>query len=71
MVLTHTEDGDGTVQDALHAHEAMIDTHLHSHLSDDRCLELLIMDGSAERVRELWSSCRRQDSVHDVTLLPF
>lgn len=71
MVLTHTEDETGTVQDALHAHEDMIDTHLHSHLSDARCLELLIMDGPADRVRELWSTCRRQQSVHDVTLLPF
>lgn len=71
MVLTHTEDETGTVQEALHAHEDMIETHLHSHLSDDRCLELLIMDGPAGPIKDLWDTCRRQQSVHDVTLLPF
>lgn len=70
LVLTHDE-GEGSVSGPIHAHEDMIETHLHSHLDDDRCLDLLVVDGAADRVRELWTILRKQQAVRDVTLLPF
>lgn len=70
LVLTHDE-GAGSVTGPIHSHEDMIETHLHSHLDDDRCLDLLVVDGKADRVRELWTALRTQQAVRDVTLLPF
>jgi len=53
LVLIHDQRAEDAVTKIKHEFEDIIDTQIHNHLRQGRCLELFILEGDAERVRRL------------------
>jgi CopG family nickel-responsive transcriptional regulator len=50
LIVIHDRKLEDRVTDIKHDFEDIINTQIHSHLQDDKCLELFILDGDAQRM---------------------
>ncbi len=65
-LVTHDEDTEDIVTKAKHRFDKIIETHIHSKLGSNRCLEILVLKGDARDVRELiriFQTSKRVDQV--------
>jgi CopG family nickel-responsive transcriptional regulator len=53
LVLIHKQEVEDKVTEIKHDFEDIINTQIHSHLKDDTCLEIFILDGLADRIKKL------------------
>ena len=53
LLLVHNQEVEDTVTEIKHKFEDIINTQIHSHLKDDKCLEVFILNGDAERIKQL------------------
>ncbi|MGD2247549.1 MAG: CopG family ribbon-helix-helix protein [Candidatus Methanofastidiosia archaeon] len=52
LLLIHTQDVENVVTGIKHEFEDITNTQVHSHLQGGKCLEIFVLDGDAERIRE-------------------
>ncbi len=50
LLVVHNDEFDHIVSGIKHNFEDLITTHLHSKIEGDKCMELFLIDGEAERV---------------------
>lgn len=53
LIAVHGRTQENAVNKTKHDFEDVIETQVHSHLKDDKCLEVFVLDGEAERVKLL------------------
>ena len=53
LMLVHTKSVEDTVTRMKHEHEGVINAHLHCHLRGDKCLEILVLNGDAPKIKQL------------------
>jgi CopG family nickel-responsive transcriptional regulator len=53
LILIHPKKSEDKVTQIKHHFEDIINTQIHSHLQENQCLELFILEGDAGRMREL------------------
>jgi len=53
LILIHPKKSEDKVTQIKHNFEDIINTQIHSHLQENQCLELFILEGDAGRMREL------------------
>ncbi len=53
LILIHPKKSEDKVTEIKHNFEDIINTQIHSHLEENQCLELFILEGDAGRIREL------------------
>ncbi len=53
LLLVHNQEVEDTVTEIKHKFEDIINTQIHSHLKDGKCLEVFILNGDAERIKQL------------------
>lgn len=53
LVLIHKQEVEDKVTEIKHDFEDIINTQIHSHLKDDTCLEIFILEGLADRTKQL------------------
>jgi len=66
LVLIHPQESEDKVTEIKHDFEDIINTQIHSHLKDNKCLELFILEGNGQRMKELsdiFHTCRKMDYV--------
>lgn len=66
LILIHDPKAEDRVTEIKHDFEDIINTQIHSHLKDDKCLEIFIMEGDAQRMntlRKLFRTSRKMDYV--------
>ncbi|MCX8175642.1 MAG: CopG family ribbon-helix-helix protein [Candidatus Bathyarchaeota archaeon] len=56
LLLVHNQEVEDTVTTIKHEFEDIICTQIHSHLKDGKCLEVFILNGDAERIKQLTNS---------------
>lgn len=69
LILVHTKGVEDVFTRIKHEHEEVIATHLHHHLMDGRCLEMLVLTGNASKIRRLvdaFHACGKMDSIKQV-----
>lgn len=69
LLIVHDEHGSGTVTKALHEHQQIIKTHVHHHVEQDRCLEILVLKGNAEKIRALVEIIQSNKATHTARLV--
>lgn len=65
-LVTHNEETEDVVTEVKHRFNRIIQTHIHSKLGSERCLEILVLKGDAREVRELvrvFQTSKRIDQV--------
>ncbi len=71
LILIHDQKAEDKVTEIKHDFEDIINTQIHSHLKDNKCLEIFIMKGDAQRtntIRKLFQTSRKMDYVKLVSI---
>lgn len=71
LLVVHNDEFDHIVSDIKHNFEYLITTHLHSKIEGEKCMELFVIDGDAERVDTMtknFHTNKKMDTVKLVTL---
>ncbi len=71
LILIHHQKAEDKVTEIKHDFEDIINTQIHSHLKDDKCLEIFIMEGDARRMntlRKLFQANSKMDYVKLITV---
>ena len=71
LLVVHNDEFDHIVSGIKHNFEDLITTHLHSKIEGDKCMELFVIDGEAERVSTItkdFQTNKKMDTVKLVTL---
>ncbi len=66
LIIVHDSHTSPGLDDARHEFQELITTQIHSHLSDHKCLEVFIIRGRAEMVKEMLSVFQRDDKLEYV-----
>ncbi len=53
LIVVHNRHADLWLTNIIHKNEGIIKTHMHSHLKDHQCLEVLIVGGDADELKEM------------------
>jgi CopG family transcriptional regulator, nickel-responsive regulator len=53
LLVIHDEKSDDQVSEMRHDYDKLINTHLHSKIDRDRCLEIFLLIGEANEIREM------------------
>jgi len=53
LILIHNQKSEDKVTEIKHDFEDIIETQIHSHIKEDKCLELFILEGDANRMNTL------------------
>lgn len=71
LLVVHNDEFDHVVAGIKHNFEDLITTHLHSKIEGEKCMELFVIDGDAERVSTITKDFqlnKNMDTVKLVTL---
>ncbi len=66
LLLIHSQDAENVVSEIKHKFEDVTNTQIHSHLRENKCLEVFVLDGEADRIKEmvrLLQTSRKMDYV--------
>ncbi|MHC1625675.1 MAG: CopG family ribbon-helix-helix protein [Methermicoccaceae archaeon] len=56
LLVAHNQQCEGAVSELKHEFDSIIQTQLHSHLKNGKCLDVFILDGDAAQIRSLVKS---------------
>ncbi|MDH5658754.1 MAG: CopG family ribbon-helix-helix protein [Nitrosopumilus sp.] len=71
LLVVHNDEFDHIVSGITHNSEDLITTHLHSKIEREKCMELFLIDGDAEKVSTMtkdFQTNKNMDTVKLVTL---
>ena len=71
LLVVHNDEFDHVVSGIKHNFEDLITTHLHSKIEGEKCMELFVIDGDAEKVSTITKDFqvnKKMDTVKLVTL---
>lgn len=66
LILIHDQKDEDKVTEIKHDFEDIISTQIHSHLRENKCLEVFMLDGDAQRMNllsNMFKTCRKMDYV--------
>ena len=66
LLLIHSQEAENAVSKIKHKFEGVTNTQIHSHLREDKCLEIFVLDGDADIIKEmvrLFQTSRKMDYV--------
>jgi CopG family transcriptional regulator, nickel-responsive regulator len=66
LILIHNQKAEDKVTEIKHDFEDIINTQIHSHLKEGKCLEVFILEGDAQRMNQLtklFQTSRKMDYV--------
>jgi CopG family nickel-responsive transcriptional regulator len=69
LLVIHSHDAEDLVTNIKHKFLDIIHTQLHNLFKEDKCLELFILDGEAERIKELTRAFHTSDDIEYVKLI--
>ena len=69
LVLIHNKSVEDRVTEIKHDFEDVISTQIHSHLRENKCLELFILDGDAQRMNQLSKMFKTSGKIDYVKLI--
>jgi len=53
LLLVHSQEMEGVVTEIKHKFEDITNTQIHSHLRENKCLEVFVLEGDADRIKEM------------------
>lgn len=71
LLLIHDQKSEDKVTEIKHDFEDIISTQIHSHLRENKCLEVFIMEGDAQRMNtltNLFQTSRKMEYVKMITI---
>ncbi|HSF28641.1 MAG TPA: CopG family ribbon-helix-helix protein [Nitrosopumilaceae archaeon] len=69
LMIIHDEDSEQIVTGIKHNHEELIDTHLHSKIEGNKCMELFLLHGEADKVDVMTKDFKTNRKMDHVKLV--
>ena len=69
LIFVHGKKFENTFIKAKHRYEDIISTQVHSNLCNDKCLEVFVLHGSANKIKEFFSDIRKNRRADYVKLI--
>jgi len=69
LMIIHDEDSEQIVTGIKHNHEELIGTHLHSKIEGNKCMELFLLHGEADKVDVMTKDFKTNRKMDHVKLL--
>ena len=69
LILIHNQKSEDKVTEIKHDFEDIIETQIHSHIKEDKCLELFILEGDANRMNTLTKMFQTTRKIEYVRLI--
>ena len=69
LVMMHDKKFENAFIKAKHRHEGIISTQVHSNLCNDKCLEVFVLHGAAEKITAFLSEIRKNKRTEYVKLV--
>lgn len=69
LLVRHPEKNTEALMEVRHAHQNLVQTHIHTHLQNHQCLELFILKGQAEKIKDLYDRYETSKKASSVKLI--
>jgi len=69
VIVTHEDEDSGEIDDIQHDYQDTITTQLHNHMDSHKCLEVFMLHGEAERVKELYNNFQASNKVEQAKII--
>jgi CopG family transcriptional regulator, nickel-responsive regulator len=69
FLALHDENSDEEVTEMRHLYDKLINTHLHSKIDKDRCLEIFLLRGDAREVNDMTRKFQANKNMDNVQLI--
>jgi CopG family nickel-responsive transcriptional regulator len=69
LMVIHDEESEQIVTGIKHRHEELIGTHLHSKVEGNKCMELFLLHGDAEKIGTMTKDFKTNRKMENVKLL--
>ena len=69
LLVVHNDEFDHVVSGITHNFEDLITTHLHSKIEKEKCMELFVIDGDAEKVTTMTKDFQTNKNMDTVKLV--
>ena len=69
LLAIHNEKSDDQVTEMGHGYDKLITTHIHNKIDGDRCLEIFILKGDAEEIKEMTKKFQSNKKMDHVKLI--
>ena len=69
LILIHNQKSEDKVTEIKHDFEDIIETQVHTHIKEDKCLELFILEGDANRMNTLTKMFQTTRKIEYVRLI--
>ena len=69
LLVVHNDEFDHIVSGITHNFEDLITTHLHSKIEKEKCMELFVIDGDAEKVTTMTQDFHRNKNMDTIKLV--
>jgi CopG family transcriptional regulator, nickel-responsive regulator len=70
LLVIHDEKSDDEISNMRHSYDRLINTHLHSKIDRNRCLEIFLLRGEAEEIRYMTKDFQTNKKMDNVRLIP-
>ncbi|MGA9845258.1 MAG: CopG family ribbon-helix-helix protein [Nitrososphaeraceae archaeon] len=70
LLVTHDEKSDDQINEMGHAYDKLVNTHLHNKIDKDRCLEIFVLKGDANQIRDMTRRFQSNKKINNVKLIP-
>ena len=70
LLIIHDEKSDDEISNMRHSYDKLINTHLHSKIDRNRCLEIFLLRGEAEEIRHMTKDFQSNKKMDNVRLIP-
>ena len=69
LIVIHNHDSESVVSEIKHDFKDITKTQLHSHFEKEKCLEIFVLQGKAERIREMYRLLNTNKKMDIVKLI--
>lgn len=70
LIIVHESHRSPNLDDIRHHFQGIITIQIHSHLKNEKCLEVFIVNGDAGEIKEMIKQFRRKDELDYVKFVP-
>ncbi len=69
IIVEHDENAEDNVTTIKHKFNDVITSHLHTHLRNEKCLEIFVVNGNGEKIKELFHMFQTNKNINHVKLI--
>ena len=69
LLVIHNHDAENMVSEIKHKYEDVTTTQIHSHLKNNKCLEIFVLEGESDRIKEMLNQFQTNKKMDLVKLI--